>query len=350
MKFLAMDRQLKRKRVYLKDIEMKNIKNDEVLIKLEACGLCGSDVSNVKINSCKPTDKLGHEVSGIIEKVGKNVKKIKKGERVFVHHHTSCNKCYYCKHGNETMCKKYIDSLEPCGISEKFIVPSWNIKQDSIYKIPTNITMEEAAMIEPLACCLRAWKKIDFNKNNSVAIFGIGPIGILHSMIAKTKYAKKIVGIDKNDYRLKFCQKICPVLTLNIKRDNIHQIIKKETKKRGVDVVIISTSDMSTINEAMDIVRKGGTVLIFGEPKNNIKIKIEPSKIYTKELTITSSYAASTCEIKEALELICTRKIEVEKIITHKFILNDAVKAIKEIEHKKNIIKAIIVPNQTNLQ
>ena len=343
MKFLAMEPYLKRKRVYLKDIKMNAVKDDEVLIKLEACGLCGSDIANVKANSCKPTDKLGHEVSGIVEKVGKNVKKIKRNERVFVHHHSPCNNCYYCKNGNETMCEKFVNSLEPCGISEKFILPIKNIGQNALYKIPMHLAMEEAVMIEPLACCLRAWKKFNLKKINSIAIFGIGSIGILHSMIAKIKNVEKIICIDKSNYRLKFCQKISPVTTLNIQRHDILQITRKETKQKGVDVVIISTSDMNTIKKAIEIVRKGGMILIFGEPKNDVKIKIEPSKIYTKELTITSSYAASDQEIKEALRLISTKKIEVKKLITHKFKLIEAVNAIKEVEIRKDIIKAIIV-------
>ena len=241
-------------------------KEGDILFKREACGVCRSDLENISGNSCKPTHRLGHEVSGTIIQLGKNVRGFEIGDRVFIHHHSNCKNCYLCEHGNETMCDKYVDSLLPCGMSEEFLLPEWNVKQGCVFKIPNSMTFEEAALVEPLGCCVRAWNKLNVQKDDTVAIFGVGPIGAMHALVAKTRGIKTTFCLDINDFRLDFCNQAGLGVPLNVKDSKLHEKILEQTENRGVDFVIISTNEMSVLNAAIDLVRKGGTILVFGEP------------------------------------------------------------------------------------
>ena len=158
--------------------------DDEIIIQLKACGICGSDIGNIFEKSSKPTHKIGHEISGIISQSGKKIKDYQVGERVIINHHCQCDNCHYCLHGNETMCEKFKEEIEPCGLAEKFKISNWIIEKKGIFKIPEKTSFNEATLIEPLACCLRSWNKIHVQKNDSIMIFGYGLIGIFHSIIA----------------------------------------------------------------------------------------------------------------------------------------------------------------------
>jgi len=132
--------------------------------------------------------RLGHEPAGTIMEVGSEISNFSVGDRVFTHHHVACysDDCHECNHGNETMCKKYCESnLEPCGLADEYIVPEWNVKHGGVLKIPDSMSFEDAAMIEPLACCIRAWNKFTHKNNDSIAVLGIGPTGIMHALLAK---------------------------------------------------------------------------------------------------------------------------------------------------------------------
>ena len=147
--------------VIVKEINEPEMGSGDVLIKLNGCGICGTDKENLHGDSSKPSTKLGHEICGTVLKKGQKVNtEISEGMKVFVHHHTHCNECHYCRHGNHTMCEKYEDSLEPCGMSEKFVLPEWNVLNGCLIPLSDSISNEEGVLIEPLGCCIRAWRKI----------------------------------------------------------------------------------------------------------------------------------------------------------------------------------------------
>jgi L-iditol 2-dehydrogenase len=324
------------------DIEEPSLKDKEILINLGACGICGSDIGNIFGNSCKPAINIGHEVTGTIVKVGSNFKKNKiEGKRVFVNIHAPCNNCHYCIHGNETMCEKFLDNIFPGGIAEKIILSEWIITNKSILELPDSMSFEEGAMIEPLACCIRGWKKISFIKNDSVLIFGIGPIGILFAMLAKTHGASQIYCVDINQNRLNFCKKMNLGICVNGNTSELNRLSEEDTKMQP-DLIIIATSDMTVIKKSIDIIRKGGTILIFGEPQKDIKVNIDLNKIYSKEINIKTTYAATNKEIQEALHLIKIKEIDVNKIITHRYNITQSKDAIENAHHRE-VIKAIII-------
>lgn len=331
------------KTISLVEIDEPIIKDKEILINLGSCGICGSDLRNVFADSCKPSSKLGHEITGTIVKVGKSFNgRNYEGKRVFVNHHAPCNSCHYCIHGNETMCDKFTDNIFPCGISEKIILSEWIVNNQSIFELPDSMSFEEGSMIEPLACCIRGWKKLSFVKGDSVLIFGIGPIGILHAMLAKIYGASAIYCVDINQNKVNFCKKMNLGICVDGKTSEIESLIDLNDRLRP-DLIIIATYDMTVLPKSVDIIRKGGTILIFGEPQKEINVNIDINKIYSKEVRIKTTYAATNEEIHEALHMITKMEIDVNKIITHRYSILESKDAFKKVHDRTDVIKAIII-------
>ena len=333
------------------NIEIKNIENPpigpgDMLVQMRACGICGSDVEKVFGKYGQPSMRLGHEPAGTIMEVGSEISNFSVGDRVFTHHHVACysDDCHECSHGNETMCKKYYESnLEPCGLADEYIVPEWNVKHGGVIKIPENMSFEEAAMIEPLACCIRAWLKLTPNSSNgdSVAILGIGPTGIMHAMLAKMYGFEKIFCLDLNEFRLDFAKKL-ETITINSGNTNALEQIKSETANQGVDVVIVSTSSLNALKDAVNFVRKGGIIVMFGVPSKGANVDLDMSEIYSKGVTIVNSYAASDVDTTHALDLISNKQIDVSQLITHKYNLQECQQAFVHAKSGDNAMKIII--------
>jgi len=316
-----------------------NCGDKEIIVKLEACGICGSDIGNIFKKSSKPTKKIGHEISGTICEIGKKIIDLEIGDRIIVNHHCSCQKCHLCIHGNETMCEKFTEGIEPCGLAEKFLVSNWIIENKGVFKIPNELSFKEATLIEPFACCLRSWKKIQVKKGDSIMIFGFGTIGIFHSIIAKEKDLKSVI-VDKDDFRLSFGKrKNLADDFLNISNSNFEKFHEK------IDLSIIANSDISCLIKAIDLVRKGGTILFFGEPQADSRIKVDLSKIYSKEIKIMTSYSASNLNFQESIKKISENQINLSNLITHEFEFKNSIKAIKLANNGKNRIKVVVSSN-----
>ena len=330
--------------IKIEDIENPELGSNDILVKMAACGICGSDVEKVFGKYGQPSMKLGHEPAGVILKIGNSVNDFKIGDRVFTHHHVPCysETCHECSHGNETMCPKYYQSnLNPCGLADEYVVPEWNVKHGGVLKIPDSMSLEEAALIEPLACCVRAWTKFTYQKNDTAVILGVGSTGIMHALLAKSAYFSKIFCLDLNNFRLDFAKKL-GFETIRSDDTSLSEKIIKSTDTSGVDIVIVATGSLEALRDAIKLVRKGGTIVMFGVPNKVASIDIDMSIVYSKEITITTTYAASDKDTKTALELISSGKIDVKSLITHKYSLEDSQKAFEHAKTGYNAMKIII--------
>ena len=325
------------------ETENPQLTSGDILVQMQACGICGSDLEKVFGQYGQPSMRLGHEPSGIILDVGSDVTEFKKGDRVFTHHHVPCYDCHFCNHGNETMCQKYSETnLSPCGLSEEYVVPAWNVSHGGVLKISDSLSYEEAAMIEPLACCVRAWSKFSYQKGDSIAIFGVGPTGMMHVMLARAKKFSKIFCFDVNNFRLDFAKKFNITDSISSMDENRKQKILDNTDGQGVDVAIVATSSLKALDDAIDVTRKGGVVMMFGVPSKGAKLDLDMSKIYSKEITLVTSYAASDADTKAALHLIESSQIDVKQLITHTYSISDTQKAFDHARTGENAMKIII--------
>lgn len=329
--------------ISINETENPVLGSGDILVQIQACGICGSDLEKVFGEYGQPSMRLGHEPSGVIIDVSSDVTAFKKGDRVFTHHHVPCYSCHLCRHGNETMCTKYYETnLTPCGLSEEYVVPKWNVDHGGVLKIPDSMSFEEAAMIEPLACCVRAWTKYSYQEGDSIAIFGVGPTGMMHVMLAQSKKFSKIFCFDVNDFRLDFAKKLKITDSINSLDENRKQRILDHTGGAGVDVAIVATSSLKALEDAIDMVRKGGAVMMFGVPSKDAKIILNMGKIYSKEITLVTSYAASDNDTQEALRLIESSQIDVKQLVTHTYPIQDSQKAFDHARSGENAMKIII--------
>lgn len=329
--------------ISVNDVKNPTLNSGEILVQMNSCGICGSDLEKVFGQYGQPSMRLGHEPAGVVIAVGSNVTEFKVNDRVFTHHHVPCYNCHLCHHGNETMCKKYSETnLSPCGLSEEYIVPAWNVANGGVLKISDSVSFNEAAMIEPLACCVRSWSKFNYKEGDSVAIFGVGPTGMMHVMLANSKKFSKVFCFDVNDFRLNFAKKLNITDSINSQDDDRKQKVLDHTGGLGVDVAIIATSSMKALEDAIDMVRKGGSVMMFGVPSKDSILDLDMNKIYSKEITLVTSYAASDSDTKEALQLIESSQINVKQLITHTYSIDDSQKAFDHARSGDNAMKIII--------
>jgi L-iditol 2-dehydrogenase len=324
----------------LKEIAIPKLQEGDVLVKMKACGLCGTDVEKICGQYTASQPILGHEPAGIIQE--STVEWLKEGDRVFAHHHVPCYECYYCKKGSPTMCPHYRKTnLDPGGFAEYFRVPAWNVERGGILKLPDNVSFDEGSFIEPLATVIRAQRRVFIDKDDFVLVVGAGPMGLLHVMAAKINGAGKVFVSDVSEFRREYSLKIGADESFNATKTNVQEEVKKLTDGRGVDVAIVASGAPPAILTALNSVRKGGRVLLFGVPYKGTILNYDISNLLNNEISIISSNAAVEEDTKEALNMIANKKINVTKLITGKFKLEEFNEAIREAK-EGNTIKAII--------
>jgi L-iditol 2-dehydrogenase len=335
------------KSVKIVNREVPKVNQNDVLVKMKTCGICGSDLEKVFGKYGMNSTRIGHEPAGEVIEIGENVKDFKIKDRVFIHHHVPCYSCHYCYNEDFTMCEKYQTSnIEPSGLAEYILVPEWNVLRGGLVKLPDNINFNQAALIEPIACCIRSLNKLDMKKADRIAIFGAGPTGLIHMILAKHYGASQIILVDINEFRLRFAKNIDPTITTinmaNNNNNNLDTTVFSKVGKIGVDISIIATSDLDALVQSIKITRRGGTISLFGVPTKESELKIDFNLIYSKELKIIPSYAASEKEIHQTITLLTNNIIDFEPLITHKFPLDNSFDALQYAHKAKDAMKIII--------
>jgi L-iditol 2-dehydrogenase len=330
------------KDIRIQEISEPKIKEDEVLVEMKACGICGSDLMEWYLKSRAPL-VLGHEPAGVITKKGDNVKGFDLGDRVFVHHHVACLTCHYCLHGDYTLCEQFHrTNIIPGGFAEYFKVPAPNLRIDTL-KIPDDVSFEEATFIEPLGCCLRALKKCDLQTGDSVAIIGAGAIGIIQVALSKILGATKTIASDLIDYKLKIAKKYGTDVTVNPQNEDLASVVKAETDGRGVDVAVVTAPSLEAYKTGLNVCRKGGRLCVFAATEPEKYLRVSPKELFFSELRIIPSYSTSHLETRTALQLIKSGRINVRELITHRFRLTDTAKAFKTASETRESLKVIVL-------
>lgn len=324
------------KDIRIQEMPIPRIGDNEILVKVVASGICGSDVMEwYRIK--KAPRVLGHEITGDIVEVGKNVKNYKAGKRVFVSHHVPCGTCKYCISNNHTCCKTlHNTNYDPGGFAEYIRVPEINVK-NGVFILPNEISYEEGVFIEPLACVIRAQKKLQI-KNNIVLVQGCGISGILHILLARISGAKYIIATDINRYRLNLAKKFGADKAIYSDK-NLPEKIKKLYLP---DIVIVCTGSYSALTQALQVVDEGGTILFFAPTDPQFQLSFPFNNFWWKQIKILSSYAASPFDIKEAIELLKTKRITAKEMITHRLSLENISRGFQIVKDAKRSLKVII--------
>ncbi len=329
--------------IRIEERPLPDISGGEILVKMEASGICGTDVMQwYRIK--KAPRILGHEMAGKITAIGDGVQKFKKGDRVFVSHHVPCYNCHHCTLGNYTACESlHTGNYDPGGFSEFIRVPEQNVKYGTIL-LPKNVTFEHASMIEPLGCTIAGQNLLELNENHSVLIIGAGVSGILHIQIAKLKKTK-VIAADINDYKLKKALDFGADHAINANKYSTDEL-KSKNSGRLADIVIVCTASEQAVIYGLSSVNRKGKILFFAIPQNNISI---PSvQFWRDEISVKFSYGASPDDLKEALKLIENRSVNINDMITHRVNLSSIGQGFRIVSEDPDSLKVVVVPDSVS--
>lgn len=328
--------------IRIEEVPIPEIREDEILVKMKACGICGSDLMDWYLKARAPL-VLGHEPAGIIAEKGSKVEGFDVGNRVFVHHHVACLRCHYCLRGDYTLCKQFHETnIKPGGLAEYFRVPAPNLHIDTL-RIPESVSFDEATLIEPVGCCLRALKKCNIQKGDFVAIIGAGTTGIIHIALSKIFGAAKIIATDLIDYRLDMARKFGADVVVNPKKENLAQVVRAETEGRGVDISVVTAPSLEAYRSGFSVCRKGGKLCVFAPTNPGKYMQISPKSLFFSEIQIIPSYSTSHLETREALKLIKSGKLDAKRLVTHRFKLLNTAEAFKTALESKESLKVIVL-------
>ena len=290
----------------------------EIVVRMAACGLCGTDLEKMRGEYTASMPVIGHEAVGTVSAVGRGVTEFRTGDRVFPHHHVPDYSCYLCRKGNETMCDHYRSSnLDPGGFSEYFRVPRWNLEKGGVLKIPGKMTFETASLIEPLGCCVRSIGKCAIGPGDSVLVAGAGPVGVMHALLLKEMGSRVFIS-DISDHRLKMAEDLGAGEAVDARSD-VPERVRSGTGGRGADVAIVASGSRGAILQGLRSVRKGGKVCIFGVPARGSVLDYDISELYNAEREVVTSYGAVEEDTKAALKVLSARGTEFGRLVTHRF-------------------------------
>ena len=329
--------------VKIEELPMPRAGPDEVLMKVMASGICGSDVMEW-YRVPKAPRVLGHEATGVISQAGANVKNVSVGDRVFVSHHVPCFECRYCKRGSHTACHTlHTTNYYPGGFAQYVLVPKINVEY-GVYKLPEAMSYEEGTFIEPLACVSRAQRLSNVKADDTVLIIGGGISGILHVQLAKFRGVENIIVSDINPYRLELAKKFGAHHAINAK-ENVPQKVKELTGHLA-DQVIVCSGAVPAAMTAMDTVENGGTILFFAVPDPTVKLQVPINQFWRNEITMRTSYGAAPNDIEDSLKTLATGEINVKDMISHRLPLTEAQEGFRLTAEAGNSLKVILEPNR----
>lgn len=324
------------------------IKPGEVLIKVKATALCGSDEKIVEgKKQALPNTVLGHETAGVVEALGEGTSGVSKGDRITVFPSITCGKCIYCRSGKSNICKnkRTIGYALDGGFAEYLVTPAEMVKLGCLVKLPPQLSFEEGALIEPLSCCISSLIHTRMNKESHLLIIGGGPMGQLHILTAKALGVKRVLLSEPSKRRREIALMLGVDRALNPQEGTIEAIVLEETQGNGADICILCMGDASVLASAVKAVRKRGVISLFASFAPHTQSAIDLNSIHYGELNLTGTHSTTLKQFKETVGLINQYDIDLKKVITHRFPLEKISDAF-EVYRKQEGLKIILEPDK----
>ena len=331
--------------IRVEEMPVPNIGPGELLVRVEASGICGSDVMEWDRISKAPL-VLGHEIAGVVVDMGEGVPQFKKGDRVTAAHHVPCNTCHYCLSGHHTVCDTLRSTkFYPGGFAEFLRLPAINVDR-GVFRLPDDISFEDACFTEPLACVLRGQRMARLEPGQSVLVIGSGIAGLIHVQLAGRLGASLVVAVDISQHRLDEARRFGADATMHAEED-IPAGLCQLNDGRLADLVVVCTGAPSALSQALKLVERGGTVLFFAAAEKDVTITIPVTDLFYKnDITLTTSYAGSPADYATALELIRSKRFKFKEMITHRLSLAETGLGFQLVAAAGESIKVIIEPQR----
>ena len=330
--------------VRLEERPVPRIGPGEILVRIMASGICGSDVMEwYRIR--KAPLVLGHEIAGVIAAVGEGVARYRVGDRVFVSHHIPCNTCRYCLRGCHTACETlHTTNYDPGGFSECIRVPRLNVDR-GVFVLPDGVSFDAGVFVEPLACVVRGQRIAGLQPGQSVLILGSGISGLLHLLLARTLGAGRIVMTDVSSYRLEMARRLGADAAIDAREDVPARLIEINDG-RPADLVIVCTGALAAFKQALRSVDRGGAVLCFATTEPGVDLPVPINEFWRNEIKLMPSYGNSPLDATQAIELIRSGRVPVERMITHRLPLAKTGEGFRLVAAGGESMKVIVEPQK----
>jgi L-iditol 2-dehydrogenase len=315
-----------------------------LLLRVEASGICGSDVMEWYRKPRAPL-VLGHEVAGVVEEAGGDVEDFHVGDRIVTTHHVPCNRCRYCLTDRHNVCETlHTTSFDPGGFAEFVRLPAINVERGT-FPLPESMSFEEASFVEPLACVVRAQRVAGVRAGDSVAVLGSGISGILQILHARATGAARIFATDMSDYRIKAARALGADLALRA-NDGVEDQFLEANEGRGVDRVLVCTAARAAMQQALRLVDRGGTVLYFAPFTPGEELALPMNDLWKRGISIVHSYAGPPADMERALGLIASKSVDVVPMITHRLGLAETQEGFRLTTQADESLKVIVEPQR----
>ena len=330
--------------IRLEERPVPPIGSGEILVRVIASGICGSDVMEWYRVKKAPL-VLGHEIAGEIAAVGEDVTRYKVGDRVFVSHHIPCNTCHYCLRGYHTACETlHTTNYDPGGFAEYIRIPRLNVDR-GVFVLPDEVSFNAGVFVEPLACIVRGQRIANLQPGQAVLILGSGISGLLHLLLARTLGAGRIVTTDISAYRLEMARQLGADAVFDA-REDIPVRLREINDDRLADLVIVCTGALSAFKQALQSVDRGGTILCFATTEPGVDLPVPINEFWRNEIKLMPSYGNSPLDATLAIELIRSGRVPVEKMITHRLPLTETGQGFRLVVGGGKSMKVIIEPQK----
>jgi L-iditol 2-dehydrogenase len=342
--------------VSVDEVATPAIGDREILIRVEACGVCHTDLKKIEYNLLAPPRIYGHETAGVVSHVGRGVTKFQAGDRVIVFHHIPCGECFYCLRKLYAQCPVYkkvgvTAGFEPAGggFSQYVRVMDW-IVEHGVEKIPDGVPFETAAFVEPVNTCLKAVEQCDPQPDDVVLVQGQGPIGLLFTMLLKLR-GSTILATDTIPRRLELAKQCGATFALDPRTQDVPAKLKELTEDRGADMVFVATNAKGLVEEALRCSRPGAKIMLFAQTSDKERIELSGASVCVGERSLLGSYSASVDIQKESAELVFSGKLPVHLLISHRVPLDKIDFAFRLATHPgefpgENPLKIIVRPQE----
>jgi len=307
----------------------------EMVIKVMSCGICGSDIVEWYRLPRAPLVQ-GHEIGAEVVEVGTGVNSFRPGDRVFVAPKVPCMNCEYCASGHHPVCTNVLDRL-PGGFAEYILVPE-DLVEKGAYLLPQNVSYDQSTFIEPLACAIRAQRLANLNYRQTILVLGAGISGLIHIKLAKLKECE-VFAADVSPARLEYAEKYGADCAFTSDEDLATKV------RKTVDCVVVGTSSLVAIEQAWQMVDRGGAVVFFAVPSPDKNVSIPVNDFWRKEIRVLTSYYAGPTDIEKAVTLLAREKITVEEMITDRIPLDEIKMGFKKVMDGNYSLKVIIKPH-----
>jgi L-iditol 2-dehydrogenase len=341
-----------RQTVSVEEVPTPQIGAGEILVRVEACGICHTDLKKIEYDLLAPPRIYGHETAGVVAQIGEGVRNYEVGDRVVVFHHIPCMTCFYCKRKVYAQCPTYkkvgvTAGYEPAGggFAQYVRVMDW-IVRGGVEKIPEGVSFERACFVEPVNTCLKAVVQCNPQKGETVLVLGQGPIGLLFTMLLRRTGAR-IYATDTIERRLDLSRRCGAIEAWNPRKKDVVSTISDLTEGRGADLVIVAASAPGLVEHAIACSRPGSRILLFAQTSDKERIELSGASICMGERTIFGCYSASVDLQQESAELVFSGEISVEDLISHRLPLVKITQGFEMALHPdEQSLKIVIQPQR----